>query len=147
MREVVKINNEKEWNYVKNKINNPGSLIDFKKYEIIKDICINIHNGLYDYVDYYMRNDYKIISFNEFKSRYEPQLKIGDTFEYNGFVCEVKEKIEKNIWFLLINKHTKSIAYRYAKEKEFDSFYNDKDYECIRVINKEFIKQLEENAR
>ena len=78
---------------------------------------------------------------------FEPQLQIGQIFEYNGFICEVKDKIKKKIWFVIKNKHTKSITYRYAERIEFEVFYDDDDVECKEITNKEFIKQLEENAR
>ena len=123
MKEVVKINNEQEWEYVKNKINNPASLVDFKMYEITKDICINIHNGQYDYVDYYIIHRYEIISFNEFKSRYETQLKIGDTFEKDG-----------ENW--VYDKYQEA----YYKTKEWYSNY-------IVITNKEFIAQLEKYSK
>ena len=130
MKEVVKINNEQEWEYVKNKINNPASLVDFKRYEITKDICINIHNGLYDYVDYYKYQGYNIISFEEFKSRYEP--KIGDTFEKDGFVCRVESKAEKWVY----DKYQEA----YYKTKEWYSNY-------IVITDKEFIAQLEKYSK
>ena len=123
MKEVVKINNEQEWEYVKNKINNPASLVDFKMYEITKDICINIHNGQYDYVDYYIIHRYEIISFNEFKSRYETQLKIGDTFD---------KDVEKWVY----DKYQEA----YYKTKEWYSNY-------IVITNKEFIAQLEKYSK
>ena len=132
MKEVVKINNEQEWEYVKNKINNPASLVDFKRYEITKDICINIHNGQYDYVDYYIIHGYEIISFNEFKSRYETQLKIGDTFEKDGFVCRVESEVEKWVY----DKYQEA----YYKTKEWYSNY-------IVITNKEFIAQLEKYSQ
>lgn len=145
MREVVKINNEQEWEYVKEKINNPKGLLDFKRYESTKGICINIRNGNYDYVDYYKREGYIIISFEEFKSRYEPLLKIGDTFEYNGFVCEVLHQIDEKKWFILKSPNNKDISYEKLDSeglKDINHLYTKQE-----ITNKEFIKQLEENAK
>ena len=130
MREVVKINNEQEWEYVKEKINNPKGLLDFKRYESTKGICINIRNGNYDHVDYYKREGYIIISFEEFKSRYEPQLKIGDTFEKDGFVCRVESEVKK--WYKSENAYVRTEPMKAEGWTE--------------ITNKEFIKQLEENA-
>lgn len=139
MRYAVHVTTQEEQDYVSMKLNN--EIYDNRWNYITND------NDIFDEYKYVIANGYEIITFEEFKSRYEPKLKIGDTFEYNGFICEVKEKIEEKLWFVLKNKYTKSITYRYAKEKEYDYFNNDEDYECIKITNKEFIKQLEENAR
>lgn len=64
--------------------------------------------------------------------RYKEVLKIGDTFEYKGFICEVKEPVKK--WY-----YDQEIK---AYFKSSDSAVNHKE-----ITNKEFIKQLEENAR
>ena len=144
MKEVVKINNEQEWEYVKEKINNPASLVDFRWY-LADNICINTDNGKYDYIDYYIRNDYNIISFYEFKSRYEPQLKIGDTFEYNGFICEVKENIEDKKWYLLKSPNNETICYeKLSREdlKDINHLYTKQG-----ITDQEFIKQLEKYSR
>lgn len=130
MREVVKINNEQEWEYVKEKINNPKGLLDFRWY-FADNICINVRNGNYDYVDYYKREGYIIISFDEFKSRYEPQLKIGDTFEKDGFVCRVESEVKK--WYKSENAYVRTEPMKAEGWTE--------------ITNKEFIKQLEDNAR
>ena len=143
MKILVEVNTEKENEYVYSKIqyNERHVWRNCKRF-------LNIDDGsYYQSKSCAENNGYKIISFEEFKSGYEPQLKIGDTFEYKGFVCEVKENIEENIWFLLRNKYTKSITYRCAKKSEFYYFNNDEDVECTEITNKEFIKQLEENAR
>ena len=132
MREVVKVNNEQEWEYVKEKINNPEGLLDFERYESTKGICINVRNGNYDFVDYYKIEGYIIISFEEFKSRYEPQLKIGDIFEKDGFVCRVESEVEK--W-----------VYDPYQEAYYKTSSKNKNY--TEITNKDFIKQLEENAR
>lgn len=63
---------------------------------------------------------------------FEPQLKIGDTFEYNGFICEVKEPVKK--WYY---------------NKEFNMYIKTSDVrEFVKEItDQEFINQLEKNAR
>lgn len=129
-KEAVKVNNEQEWEYVKNKINNPVNLVDFKRYGTTEGICINIHNGNYDYVDYYIRNAYNIISFEEFKSRYE--LKIGDTFEKDGFVCRVESEVEKWVY----NTFAK-VYYRTKPNHTHEIVITDQD----------FIKQLEKYSK
>lgn len=140
MREVVKINNEQEWEYVKEKINNPKGLLDFKRYEPTKGICINVRNGNYDYVDYYKIEGYIIISFEEFKSRYEPQLKIGDTFEKDGFVCEVKEKIKEPILVEDWIRNDRNMFFKYEKWM-LDS------PSWVKITDQEFINQLEKYSK
>ena len=144
-KEAVKINNEQELEYVKNKINSPIGLVNFKRCETTKDICINIYNGYYDYVDYYIRNHYNIISFEEFKSRYEPQLKIGDTFEKDGFVCEVLHQIDEKKWFLLKSPNNKDISYEKLDNeglKDINHLYTKQE-----ITDQEFIKQLEIHSK
>ena len=63
---------------------------------------------------------------------FEPQLKIGDTFEYNGFICRVESEVKKWVY------NTKTNAYyKTSRKKEH----------LKEITNKEFIAQLEENAR
>jgi len=143
MKILVEVNTEKENEYVYSKV----QYTRIHKWRGYRRF-LNIDDGsYYQSKSCAANNGYEIISFDEFKSRYEPQLKIGDTFEYNGFICEVKEKIKKKIWFVIKNKHTKSITYRYAEIIEFEVFYDDDDVECKEITDQEFIKQLEENAR
>lgn len=76
---------------------------------------------------------------------FEPQLKIGDTFEYNGFVCEVKEKIEEKNWYRIIDRIGNLYFEKMPKERAEQAV----DYEVksiTEITNKKFIKQLEENA-
>ena len=63
----------------------------------------------------------------------EDALKIGDTFEKDGFVCKVLHQIDEKKW--VYNTYAKAF---------YKTKYND-DHE-IEITNKEFIKQLEENA-
>ena len=139
MKEVVKINNEQEWEYVKEKINNPASLVDFRWY-LADNICINTDNGKYNYIDYYIRNGYNIISFDEFKSRYEPQLKIGDTFEHNGFVCEVKEKIKEPILVGDWIRNDRNMFFKYEKWMLDSPLW-------VKITDQDFIRQLEKYSR
>ena len=141
-KEVVKINNEQEWEYVKEKINKPKGLLYSKRYESTKGICINVRNGKYDYVDYYKREGYTIISFEEFKSRYE--LKIGDTFEKDGFVCEVKEKVEEKRWYLVSVDGV--LNCKYLDTKSYLR-YKDSIFKITEITNKEFIAQLEKYSQ
>ena len=122
MREVVYVTTQEEQDYVSMKLNN-------KIYGNRWNYIANDDN-IFDEYKNVIANGYEIITFNEFKSRYE--LKIGDTFEYNGFVCRVESEVVKWVY----NTYSKA----YYKTK-----YN---YEHeIKITNKEFIKQLEENAR
>lgn len=64
--------------------------------------------------------------------RYKEVLKIGDTFEHNGFVCRVESEVKKWYYNTRTDKYVRTKHYgRHLKE----------------ITNKEFIKQLEENAR
>lgn len=83
------------------------------------------HNGFYQFaLDIRLEH---LIS-----GRYKEVLKIGDTFEYNGFVCRVESEVKKWWWNNVTNIYLKS-------EKGLAHWKE--------ITNKEFIKQLEENAR
>lgn len=64
--------------------------------------------------------------------RYKELLKIGDTFEYNGFICRVESEVKK--WYYNIRTD------KYVRTKHYVKHLTE-------ITNKEFIKQLEENAR
>lgn len=82
------------------------------------------HNGFYQFaLDIRLEH---LIS-----GRYKEVLKIGETFEYNGFVCEVKEEIKK--WYKSENAYVRTEPMKAEGWTE--------------ITNKEFIKQLEENAK
>ena len=140
MKILVEVNTEKENEYVYSKIQytRRHEWRYFRRF-------LNIDDG-----SYYQskpcaeNNDYNIISFNEFKSRYESQLKIGDTFEKDGFVCEVKEKIEEKKWYLVSEDGV--LNYKYLDTKSYLR-YKDSIFKITEITNKEFIAQLEENAR
>lgn len=63
---------------------------------------------------------------------FEPQLKIGDTFEHNGFICEVKEPVK-----------------RWCYNKEFNMYIKTSDVRefVTEITDQEFINQLEKHAR
>ena len=63
---------------------------------------------------------------------FEPQLKIGDTFEKDGFICRVESEVDKWVY----DKYQES----YYKTKEWYSNY-------IVITNKEFIAQLEKYSK
>ena len=62
----------------------------------------------------------------------EDALKIGDTFEKDGFVCRVESEVEKWVY----DKYQEA----YYKTKEWYSKY-------IVITNKEFIAQLEKYSK
>ena len=108
----------------------------------VKVEIIDIENNLI-YFSGYKKTDF-FIEYNGFykfgldirlkhliSGRYKELLKIGDTFEKDGFVCEVKEEIEK--WYKSEN------AYVRTKPMKADGL--------TEITDQEFIKQLEENAR
>lgn len=92
-----------------------------KEYLVIKDDTIEDDDGCERYMKCHVEDG----SFS-IKS-----LKIGDTFEYNGFVCEVKEEIKK--WYKSENAYVRTEPMKAEGWTE--------------ITNKEFIKQLEENVR
>ena len=144
MREVVHVETQEQYDYVTEKLNYNWN--ENKWLYERENTCLRIDEELYSSINYHKKyGNVKIISFYEFKSRYEPQLKIGDTFEYNGFICEVKENIEDKKWYLLKSPNNETICYeKLSREdlKDINHLYTKKV-----ITNKEFIKQLEDNAR
>ena len=135
-KEVVHVTTQEEFDYVISKIENQKDLNSFD-YEIEKEnTCINLSSWKCSDIKYYKEQGYKIISFNEFKLRYE--LKIGDTFEHNGFVCRVESEVKK--WYLVNLNGV--LNYKHLDLKGFCK-YNDKNYKIKLITNKEFIKQLD----
>ena len=129
MREVVHVETQEQYDYVTEKLNynwNENRWLDERE-----NTCLRIDDEMtYDSLKYYTSLGYKIISFGEFKSRYEPQLKIGDTFEKDGFVCRVESEVKK--WYKSENAYVRTEPMKAEGWTE--------------ITNKEFIKQLEENA-
>ena len=128
MREVVHVETQEQYDYVTEKLNynwNENKWLDERE-----NTCLRIDDEMtYDSLKYYTSLGCKIISFDEFKLRY--RLKIGDTFEYNGFICRVESGVEKWVY----DKYQEA----YYKTIQCNSNYKE-------ITNKEFIKQLEENA-
>lgn len=65
---------------------------------------------------------------------FEPQLKIGDTFEKDGFICRVESEVEEKKWYY--NTRTD----KYVRTKHYRRHLNE-------VTNKEFIAQLEKYSK
>jgi len=74
----------------------------------------------------------------------EPQLQIGQTFEYNGFICEVKEKVEEKKWYLVIVHNV--LNYKYLSSDGINRYIN-KNYTTKLITDQEFINQLEKYSR
>jgi len=75
------------------------------------------------------------------KTLFEPQLKIGDTFEYEGFICEVKEKIEEKKWYKVYTKER--VAFEKYSQKDLDkmswmkvTFEEITDYHFINLLER-----------
>ena len=120
MKYAVHVTTRDEQDYVSMKLYNKTDSFNWN--------YITNDNDAFDGYRNVINNGYEIISFNEFKSRYEPQLKIGDTFEKDGFVCRVESEVEKWVY----DKYQEA----YYKTKEWYSNY-------IVITDKEFIAQLE----
>ena len=131
MREVVHVETQKQYDYITEKLNynwNENKWLDERE-----NTCLIIDEKIYSSINYHKKyGNVKIISFEEFKLRYEPQLKIGDTFEKDGFVCRVESEVEKWVY----DKYQEA----YYKTKEWYSNY-------IVITNKEFIAQLEKYSQ
>ena len=131
MREVVHVETQEQYDYVTEKLNynwNENKWLNERE-----NTCLIIDEKIYSSINYHKKyGNVKIISFEEFKLRYEPQLKIGDTFEKDGFVCRVESEVKKWYYNTRTDKYVRTKHYgRHLKE----------------ITDKEFIKQLEENAR
>ncbi len=123
---------------------NESQLKEFKQ-ECIKQGCANVFYkySVDDFNEYIKTNNVQFSDPFWCISRgldqsvnaltlFEPQLKIGDTFEYNGFVCRVESEVKKWYYNTRTDKYVRTKHYgRHLKE----------------ITDKEFIKQLEENAR
>lgn len=144
MKEVVHVTTQEENDYVYNNIkyNTFNKWRGCERFIILNYVCA----GCYYYSERTsIDSGYKIISFKEFKSRYEPKLKIGDTFEHNGFICEVLHQIDEKKWFLLKSPDNRTICYEKLDNeglKDINHLYTKQE-----ITDKEFIKQLEENAK
>ena len=129
MREVVHVETQEQYDYVTEKLNynwNENKWLDERE-----NTCLRIDEKLYSSINYHKKyGDAKVISFEEFKSRYE--LKIGDTFEKDGFVCRVESEVEKWVY----NTFTK--AYYRTKTNH--------THEIV-ITDQDFIKQLEKYSR
>lgn len=123
MKYAVHVKTQEEQDYVSMKLYN--DIYENRWNYVTND------NDVFDVFESVINDGYEIISFDEFKLRYEPQLKVGDTFEYNGFICRVEGEIEKWVY------NTKTNAYYKTLQKK---------EHLKEITNKEFIKQLEENA-
>ena len=131
MREVVHVETQGQYDYVTEKLNynwNGNKWLDERE-----NTCIRIDEELYSSINYHKKyGNVKVISFEEFKSRYEPQLKIGDTFEKDGFICRVESEVKK--WYY--NTRTD----KYVRTKHYGKHLTE-------ITNKEFIAQLEKYSK
>lgn len=131
MREVIHVETQEQYDYVTEKLNynwNENKWLDERE-----NTCLRIDEKLHSSITYHKKYGIeKVISFEEFKSRYKPQLKIGDTFEKDGFVCRVESYVEKWVY----DKYQEA----YYKTKEWYSNY-------IVITDKEFIAQLEKYSQ
>lgn len=93
------------------------------------------------------------ISYNEFinlfqdKEEIKLNLQIGDTFEYEGFICEVKEKIEEKKWYKVTNRCFEMFLCRKLNKEEFKLFNEDTYTELTEITDTNFINLLEEHSK
>ena len=120
MKEVVHVETQEQYDYVTEKLNynwNENKWLDEGE-----NTCLRIDEKLYSSIIYHKKYGIeRVISFEEFKSRYEP--KIGDTFE---------KAVDKWVY----DKYQEA----YYKTKEWYSNY-------IVITDKEFIAQLEKYSQ
>ena len=75
----------------------------------------------------------------------EDALKIGDTFEKDGFVCKVLHQIDEKRWFRLKSPNNKDISYEKLDSeglKDINHLYTKQE-----ITDQEFIKQLEIHSK
>ena len=70
----------------------------------------------------------------------EDALKIGDTFEKDGFVCEVKEKIKEPILVGDWIRNDRNMFFKYEKWMLDSPLW-------VKITDQEFIRQLEKYSR
>ena len=131
MREVVHVETQKQYDYVTEKLNynwNENKWLDNRE-----NTCLIIDEKIHSSINYHKKyGNVKIISFEEFKLRYEPQLKIGDTFEKDGFVCRVESEVGKWVY--------NTFAKTYYRTK------TNHTHEIV-ITDQDFIKQLEKYSK
>ena len=143
-RKVVHVETQEQYDYITEKLNYNWN--ENKWLYERENTCLRIDEKLYSSINYHKKyGNVKIISFEEFKSRYEPQLKIGDTFEHNGFVYKVLHQIDEKRWFRLKSPNNKDISYEKLDSeglKDINHLYTKQE-----ITDQEFIKQLEKYSR
>lgn len=143
-RKVVHVETQEQYDYVTEKLNYNWN--ENKWLYERENTCLRIDEKLYSSINYHKKyGNVKIISFEEFKSRYEPQLKIGDTFEHNGFVYKVLHQIDEKRWFRLKSPNNKDISYEKLDSeglKDINHLYTKQE-----ITDQEFIKQLEIHSK
>ena len=144
MKEVVHVETQEQYDYVTEKLNynwNENKWLDERE-----NTCLIIDEKIYSSINYHKKyGNVKIISFEEFKLRYEPQLKIGDTFEKDGFVCRVLHQIDEKRWFRLKSPNNKDVSYEKLDNeglKDINHLYTKQE-----ITDQEFIKQLEIHSK
>lgn len=115
---------------------------------IYKDTAWKLQNGEYDHTCPYLSchpynddikwmgwrslNSHKEISLGELKNSFRKDtLKVGDTFEHEGFICEVKSKVKR--WVYDTNRKS---FYKTSKNTDGNK----------EITDQEFIKQLEKHS-
>ena len=141
MKEVVHVETQEQYDYVTEKLNynwNENKWLDERE-----NTCLRIDEKLYSSINYHKKYGIeKVISFEEFKSRYEPQLKIGDTFEKDGFVCRVLHQIDEKRWK---SPNNKDVSYEKLDNeglKDINHLYTRQEITC-----QELIAQLEKYSK
>ena len=126
MREVVHVETQEQYDYVTEKLNynwNENKWLNERE-----NTCLIIDEEIYSSINYHKKyGNVKIISFEEFKSRYEL-----DTFEKDGFVCRVESEVEKWVY------NTFEKAYYRTKTNH--------THEIV-ITDQDFIKQLEKYSK
>lgn len=100
--------------------------VRLKDFKDLEGWCVRYdnHQGVY-----YFSTDTKTTT--NALTLFEPTLKIGDAFEYNGYICEVKSEVERWVYDTYIESY-----YRTSQRKGH----------LKEITNQTLIKLLEENA-
>ena len=81
-------------------------------------------------------------TYQQILDMFTPELKIGEKFEFKGFICQVIEEIDRGKWYKVSTK--RKVFFEKMTKKKVNSFC---DANIEEIIDQAFIKQLERYAK